>query len=179
MVPGEILYDEAQIRAAVDRLAAAIGASHVGQEICMVAVLEGALVFAADLLRRLPLRTRLATIRASSYRGAARHAGDLHAEPLPLDIRGRRVVLVDDILDTGRTLDRIRRRLLESEPATLEVCVLLDKPARRIIDVPVDWVGLTIDDRFVVGYGLDYDGRYRNLSCIVALEPARHSRRTV
>jgi len=161
--PGEILFSESTILGTVDRLAEAIGRAHAGHELCLVAVLEGALIFAADLLRRLRLRTRLATVRASSYRGPSRQASSLQEEWIEPDIRGRHVLLVDDILDTGRTLDRIRRRFLKLEPARLEICVLLDKPSR--------FTGLTVPDRFVVGYGLDYDGRYRNLPYIAALEP--------
>jgi len=169
--PGEILFSEATIRRTVDRLAEAIGRAHAGHELCLVAVLEGALIFAADLLRRLRLRTRLATVRASSYRGPSIEASSLREEWIEPDIRGRRVLLVDDILDTGRTLDRIRRRFLKLEPARLEICVLLDKPSRRVVEVPVEFIGLTVPDRFVVGYGLDHDGRYRNLPHIAALEP--------
>jgi hypoxanthine phosphoribosyltransferase len=169
--PGEILFSEATILETVDRLAGAIGRAHAGHEVCLVAVLEGAMIFAADLLRRLRLRTRLATIRASSYRGSSRRPSSLRQEWTEPDIRGRRVLLVDDILDTGRTLDRIRRRFLELEPARLEICVLLDKPSRRVVEVPVEFTGLTVPDRFVVGYGLDHDGRYRNLPHIAALDP--------
>jgi hypoxanthine phosphoribosyltransferase len=169
--PGEILFSQATILGTVDRLAEAIGRTHAGHELCLVAVLEGAMIFAADLLRRLRLRTRLATVRASSYRGTSREPSSLQQEWIEPDIRGRRVLLVDDILDSGRTLDRIRRRFLELEPSRLEICVLLDKPSRRIVEVPVEFTGLTVPDRFVVGYGLDYDGRYRNLPYIAALDP--------
>jgi hypoxanthine phosphoribosyltransferase len=169
--PGEILFSQATILGTVDRLAEAIGRTHAGHELCLVAVLEGAMIFAADLLRRLRLRTRLATVRASSYRGTSREPSSLQQEWIEPDIRGRRVLLVDDILDSGRTLDRIRRRFLELEPSRLEICVLLDKPSRRVVEVPVEFTGLTVPDRFVVGYGLDYDGRYRNLPYIAALDP--------
>ena len=87
------------------------------------------------------------------------------------DVGGRQVLLVDDIIDTGRTLDRIRSRLLALKPAGLEICVLLDKPSRRQIPMPVEWIGLQVPDRFVVGYGLDDDGRHRNLPCIAAALP--------
>ena len=172
----EELHGPAAIARAVDRLAAGITARHRSRELMVVAVLDGALVFAADLLRLLPMTTRLATLRASSYRTPDQRSGNLVMETLLPDVAGRHVLLVDDIIDTGRTLARIRSRLLAQEPASLEICVLLDKPSRRQISVPVEWIGLAVPDRFVVGYGLDDDGRHRNLPCIAAALPRASDR---
>jgi hypoxanthine phosphoribosyltransferase len=172
----EAIHEAPAIARAVDRLAAGITARHRDHELVVVAILDGALIFAADLLRRLPLTTRLATLKASSYRSGSQKPGVLHLDALEPDVAGRHVLLVDDIIDTGQTLNRIRTRLLDQAPASLESCVLLDKPSRREIDVPVEWIGLEIPDRFVVGYGLDHDGRHRSLSCIAAaVRPVNHS----
>lgn len=165
----EILVPAARIADAVDRLAADLSGRYGGREITLVAVLDGALIFAADLLRRLPVRTRLATMRASSYRDGATRPGPLRLSPDAPDLAGRHVVVVDDIVDSGRTLARIRREIQALEPASLRACVLLDKPDRREVPVTVEWVGMAIPDRFVVGYGLDHDGRYRSLPYIAAL----------
>jgi len=171
--PGfESIHGPEAIARAVDHLAAGITARHGQRELMLVAIMDGALVFAADLLRRLPMTTRLATIRASSYRSGRHAPGTLVVDDQLPKVRGRHVLLVDDIVDTGRTLDRIRSALLDQEPASLEICVLLDKPSRRQIQVPVEWIGLEIPDRFVVGYGLDDDGRHRSLPCIAAALPA-------
>jgi hypoxanthine phosphoribosyltransferase len=170
--PGfESIHGPEAIAGAVDRLAAAITARHGHRELMLVAIMDGALVFAADLLRRLPMTTRLATLRASSYRAGRHVPGTLMVEDQLPEVRGRHVLLVDDIVDTGRTLDHIRSALLALEPAGLEICVLLDKPSRRQVQVPVDWIGLEIPDRFVVGYGLDDNGRHRSLPCIAAALP--------
>jgi hypoxanthine phosphoribosyltransferase len=170
--PGfESIHGPAAIAGAVDRLAADITARHGHRELTVVAIMDGALVFAADLLRRLPMTTRLATLRASSYRSGQQSPGKLVLDDHLPEVRGRHVLLVDDIVDTGHTLDRIRAGLLALKPASLEICVLLDKPSRRQVQVPVDWVGLEIPDRFVVGYGLDDDGRHRSLRCIAAALP--------
>ncbi len=137
----------------------------------MVAVLDGALVFAADLLRHLAMPTRLATIKASSYRGDTRSPGALRVLPGLPEVAGRHVVLVDDIVDTGHTLARIQNLLHAGQPASLDTLVLLDKPSGRQVQVQVDAVGLQVPDRFVVGYGLDDNGLYRNLPCIAATTP--------
>jgi len=165
----EEVHSATAVAGAVRRLAGEIRARHGDRELLMVAVMDGALIFAADLLRLLPAGTGLATMRASSYRHGARLPGDLELAADPPDIGGRHLLLVDDIIDTGHTLDRIRRRLLAHGPASLDICVLLDKSRRRQVPVPLAWVGLPVPDRFVVGYGLDDHGRHRNLPCIAAV----------
>ncbi|MFQ5701630.1 MAG: hypoxanthine phosphoribosyltransferase [Acidobacteriota bacterium] len=171
-VPGRIVLDAGRIRAIVARLGDEIHARHAGQDLTVIAVLDGALMFTADLLRHLPLRTRLQTVRARSYRGDAREPGPLEIFVPDGDVTDRHVLLVDDILDTGRTLHSVVEHLMASRPASIETCVLLDKPVRREIHIQPDWVGARIADHFVVGYGLDHDGWYRNLPHIAVLEPA-------
>lgn len=167
---GEVLFENRKIEAAVDRLAREIEHQVGDRELILVAVLDGALIFAADLLRRLPGRTRLATVRASSYRGARTAPEDLEIHIPDVDLTGQHVLLVDDIVDTGRTLQQLQAALLTHRPASLQTCVLLDKPSRREVAVTVDWVGFTVPDRFVIGYGLDWDGWFRDLPYIAALD---------
>ena len=166
--PGAILYDADQIAAAVDRLASEIAPRYAGVELTAVVVLDGALIFAADLLRRLSVPTRVETVKVSSY--AADAQSEVRFLAGPPQLGGRHLLIMDDILDSGRTLATLRARLANERPASLRACVLLDKPSRRQIEVPIEWRGLEVPDCFVVGYGLDFDGRYRNLPCIARLE---------
>ena len=169
---GEVLFTAARISAAVGRMAEGIDADYRGQELVAVVILHGGVVFAGDLIRRLHrVNLRLETLLARSYVGTAARPGapvpvQAHG---PLDVAGRAVLLVDDILDTGRTLTAVRDDLLARGAASIAIAVLLDKPSRRQVDVRADYRGLVVPDVFVVGYGLDFDGRWRNLPDIVAL----------
>ena len=137
----------------------------------MLVVLRGGIIFAADLIRKLDLPLRLDTVGVSSYRGAATEPSELRVVASPtLDLRGRNVLLVDDILDSGLTLARLREDAFARGARSVAIAVLLDKPARRRADVHADFVGFTIPDVWVVGYGLDHDERYRNLPFLAALE---------
>jgi hypoxanthine phosphoribosyltransferase len=169
--PGsEVLFTGSQIAVAVERLADEVRAVYGDEELTVVAVLHGGLVFAADLLRRLDMPVRLGVVLASSYRGATTQPGELHVQFQPqLELRGRHVLLLDDILDTGRTLMRLRDELSMHGPRSLRLATLLDKPGRRVVPLQADFVGFTIPDLFVVGYGLDWNERWRNLPDIVAL----------
>lgn len=165
-----MLFSGEQIAEAVDRMAAEIQAAWAGQPITVVTILHGGLIFTADLIRRLELPLHLGVVFASSYRGGDTSPGQLTiAMDEALDIADRHVLLVDDILDTGRTLSRVRAELLTRGPASLRTATLLDKPARREVEITPDFRGFLIEDVFVVGYGLDYDGRWRNLPEILAL----------
>jgi hypoxanthine phosphoribosyltransferase len=170
---GEVLFTAARIGAAVGRMAERIDADYRGQDLVAVVILHGGVVFAADLIRRLQrVNLRLETLLARSYVGTASQTGGQPVPVLahgPLDVAGRAVLLVDDILDTGRTLAAVRADLLARGAASIAIAVLLDKPSRRQIDVRADYRGLVVPDVFVVGYGLDFDGRWRNLPDIVAL----------
>src|SRR4029077_16174447 len=134
-----------------------------GREMVVVSLLNGTVMFLADLIRNLSLPLRLDFIGISSY-GLGTESGDLViTKELRLDVRGRDVLLVDDILDTGKTLSRVVANVLELKPRRIKTCVLLEKAARRVENVRADYVGFSIPDLFVVGYGLDFAERFRNL----------------
>ena len=137
----------------------------------VVALLNGTVLFLADLIRHLNLPLRLDCIGVSSY-GLGTESGDLvFTKELRLDVRDRDVLLVDDILDTGRTLSRVLPKLKLLKPRRIKTCVLLDKPSRRVEKITADYIGFTIPDFFVVGYGLDFAERYRNLPFVGVLHP--------
>lgn len=178
VVPGQwraevksVLITEAQIRRRVGELARAITRDHVGADLLVVPVLTGTLVFMADLLRHLQLPLRLDCVGVSSYREGTDSRPMTFTKELRLEAHGRDVLLVDDILDTGNTLAELQARLLKLKPRHLRTCVLLDKPDRREREVPVDYVGFEIPNEFVVGYGLDYAERHRNLPFVGVLHP--------
>jgi hypoxanthine phosphoribosyltransferase len=166
-----VLISRARLARRVRTLARQIEKDFAGRDLVIVALLNGTVIFLADLLRAVSLPLRLDFIGVSSYRDATVPGGLVFTKELRLDVRGRDVLLVDDILDTGRTLSRVRARLLALQPRHLKICVLLDKPSRRLEDVPADYVGFTIPDEFVVGYGLDYAEKYRNLPFVGLLHP--------
>ena len=158
-----ILISQAQIARRIGRLAAQIERDFKGRELVVVAVLNGTVLFLADLIRHLSLPLRLDFIGVSSYGPGTSSEEMIFTKELRLDVRGRDVLLVDDILDTGRTLKRVRARLRELHPRRIKICVLLEKKARRVEKVRADYTGFSIPDLFVVGYGLDFAERYRNL----------------
>ena len=168
----ETLLDAETIRDRVAELGAEIDAHYRGREILLITLLDGAIIFTADLIRNLRRPVSLDCIRVSSYGDAAspqsapRILGNLRAE-----VEDRHVLLVDDILDTGNTLSRIHREIISRNPASLRSCVLLDKAERRQTPFHADWIGFSIPDHFVVGYGLDYAGRYRQLPHVSILKP--------
>jgi hypoxanthine phosphoribosyltransferase len=164
-----ILFTESEIRARVETLAEELRERFADRELTLVAILKGSIVFAADLIRRLPLRMRLGFVVARSY-GDGTSPGELTIT-LPADepFEGRVVLVVDEIVDTGRTLEGVVAALRDRGAAEVVTCVLLDKEARREVDVRPDHRGFAIADEFVVGYGLDYAGEYRNLPYIAVL----------
>jgi len=166
-----VLITKTEIARRVQGLAREIHSDFAGREMVVVSLLNGTVMFLADLIRHLSLPLRLDFIGVSSY-GAGTESGELViTKELRLDVRGRDVLLVDDILDTGRTIKRVHAKLRQLKPRRIKTCVLLDKPARRIEKVRSDYVGFTIPDLFVVGYGLDYAERYRNLPFVGVLKP--------
>ncbi|MEW6072522.1 MAG: hypoxanthine phosphoribosyltransferase [Planctomycetota bacterium] len=168
----EILFSEEAILRAIDRLALEITAAYRGGDLTVVSVLKGSCVFASDLIRRIPIPLELAFVAAASYRnGTAPGPLEVSYFPTDAEIAGRRLLLVDDILDTGRTLSAIRDALLARGAREVLCCVFLDKTARRRVDLRADFQGFVVPDRFVVGYGLDFAGRYRNLPFVAALKP--------
>jgi hypoxanthine phosphoribosyltransferase len=166
-----VLITEEQIARRVKSLAREVGRDFRGRETVVVSLLSGTVMFLADLIRHLNLPLRLDFIGVSSY-GLGTESGELvFTKELRLDVRGRDVLLVDDILDTGKTLGCVLPKLRALKPRRIKICVLLDKPSRRVEKVKADYVGFSIPDFFVVGYGLDYAERYRNLPFVGVLHP--------
>ncbi len=169
----EILVTEPQIRRRLATLAAEIDKSYAGQELTVIAIINGALLFAADLIRLINRPVRLDCVRVSSYRNSTTAVTEPQLRSsLTLDIENRHVLLIDDILDTGKTLAMVVDLISAMKPASVRTCVLLDKRGRREVPFNADFVGFEIPDRFAVGYGLDFAERYRNLPCIGVLKPA-------
>jgi len=167
-----ILFHEQTILSRLDELAREITEVYRGQELTVIAVLNGSLIFAADLLRRIPLPLKLDCLGVASYHGGTESSGVVTFKQITTpDIDGRHVLLIDDILDSGRTLHAIRARLRsEARPASVRICVLLRKRVARAQELEADFVGFDIGGEFVVGYGLDYQERYRNLPFVGVLK---------
>jgi hypoxanthine phosphoribosyltransferase len=167
----KILITDAQLARRIKILAREIERDFRGHEMVVVSLLNGTVLFLADLVRHLNLPLRLDFIGVSSY-GSGTESGELvFTKELRLDVRGRDVLLVDDILDTGKTLSRVLPKLKLLKPRRIKTCVLLDKPSRRVAKIRADYVGFEIPDLFVVGYGLDFAERYRNLPFVGVLHP--------
>ena len=167
-----ILFTETDIQAGLSRVAQEVAAHYRDAPCTVVSVLKGGCLFTADIIRRLPFPLRLSFAAVSSY-GDGTTSGRLSLDYFPAEqeIRGQRILLVDDILDTGRTLAFLRAALLQNGAREIKTCVLLDKPARRRVEYEADFRAFVIEDVFVVGYGLDFAGRYRNLPYIAVLRP--------
>ncbi|MEQ1747817.1 MAG: hypoxanthine phosphoribosyltransferase [Prosthecobacter sp.] len=167
-----VLLSAEEIRARVAEMAAQIESDYADKVITVVVLMDGALFFVSDLLRQIDLPIRLVTLGASSYHGGTESSGQVKIQwPTGASFAGENVLLLDDILDTGLTLSALRDRLLIEKPASLRTAVLLDKKRPRSHDCPLDYCGFEIADEFVVGYGMDYQGRFRNLPCIGILKP--------
>src|SRR6266404_5793828 len=158
-----VLITEEQIEQRLRSLSRAIERDFRGRELVVVSLLNGTVMFLADLIRHLSVPLRLDFIGVSSYRLGTQSGDLVFTKELRLDVKGRDVLLVDDILDTGKTIVRVLEKLRALKPRRIKVCVLLNKPARRVENVKADYVGFDIPDFFVVGYGLDFSERYRNL----------------
>lgn len=166
----EILVSEKAIRAKVVELGRRISADYRGEELLLIGLLRGAIVFLSDLMRTIDIPSRLDFIGISSY-GASTKSGAVRlVMDLETDIAGRHVLVVEDIVDTGKTLAYLVENLKARQPASLRVCALLDKPDRRLVPIDVDYVGFEIPDKFVVGYGLDFAEGYRNLPFVGVLK---------
>jgi hypoxanthine phosphoribosyltransferase len=177
---GEVLFSPEEISKRVRELASTIAGDYLSggrkdpysRPLLVVGLLKGALPFMADLTRAMDIDMEYDFMAVSSYQGRTSPGEVRILKDLDSPVGYRDLLIVEDIIDTGRTLDHIVRRLRAREPASLRVCALLDKPARREVDVPVDYVGFILkEDQFVVGYGLDYNELYRNLPYIAALKP--------
>ena len=169
----EVLVSEEQIQAKVAELGARLSADYAGRELTLVSVLKGSLPFMADLMRAISIPVTIDLMEVSSYGGAATESSGLVRilKDLSSSIDGRDVLIVEDIIDTGLTLNYLIRYLRGKNPATLRICTLLDKPARRLVEIPVEYIGFQIPDQFVIGYGLDFGEVYRNLRYVGVLKP--------
>src|SRR5882724_1311387 len=165
-----VLFDEPAIHRRLDELAAQISKDYRDRELTVIAVLTGSLMFMSDLLRRIPLPLKLDCLSVVSYHGKTQTRGDVIFKQLAVpDVAGQDVLILDDVLDTGDTLAAVRKKLETAYPRSIRVCVLLSKRKQRARDVDADYVGFEIEDEFVVGYGLDFMERYRNLPYVGVL----------
>jgi len=172
----EVMLTEAQIKRRVKGLAREIKAVYGDREFTIISLINGAVMFTSDLMREIDNPVRLDCIRVTSYGTKTKSLGApqiIHS--LTLDIANRDVLLIDDILDTGKTLKLVTKLVRDLKPASLRTCVLLDKKARREVEMEADFVGFEIPDKFVVGYGLDFAERYRNLPGIGVLKPEKQN----
>lgn len=165
-----VLIHERDIQKRVGTMAAEIARDYRGRDLVLVALLNGTIMFLADLIRHLQIPLRLDFVGVSSY-GSGTESGELvFTKELRLDVKGRDVLLVDDILDTGKTLKRVTSTVLNLNPRSVKVCVFLNKAARRVEKIRANYIGFEIPDEFVVGYGLDFAERYRNLPFVGVLK---------
>jgi len=167
----KILISRDQIAKAVARLACEIERDYQGKQPLLISVLKGSFVFMADLIRQLDLPLELDFVRLSSYGCARESSGKVRVvQGLQTRIKGRDVLAIEDIVDTGTTISFLLDYLKKKRPASLKLCALADKPSRRRVPVPIDYLGFTVPNKFVVGYGLDCDERFRNLPDICVME---------
>lgn len=168
----QVLFTPEEIEARVKEIGAQLTQEYQGKCPLLLCIMKGSLVFTADLMREIDLPCTLESITLSSYRAMATRPGEITMTgDFEVDVTGRDVIVIEDILDTGKTLSFLMNLLKDQSPASLKLVVLLDKPERREAPVEADVVGFTIPDAFVVGYGLDYNQKYRNLPCIGVLHP--------
>jgi hypoxanthine phosphoribosyltransferase len=167
-----VLVTKAQITKRISALGNQISRDYAGEEISVISIINGAIFFTADVLRKITQPVRLDCVRVSSYKGTTKSQGTPEIiGGIALDLENRHVLLMDDILDTGKTLSMVTQTIKRMKPASLRTCVLLEKEGRREVAFEADYVGFRIPDKFVVGYGLDFAERYRNLPCIGVLRP--------
>ena len=173
---GEVLIDEPTLQSRIVELGEEISNDYAGKDLLLVGVLKGAVFFMADLMRSLTVPCEVDFMAISSYGAETDSSGVVRIlKDLDIPLQGRDVLIVEDIIDSGLTLSYLMRNLRARDPASLEVCALLTKPGRREIEVPVKYVGFEIPNRFVIGYGLDYAERYRNLRYVGVLNEDSHA----
>jgi len=166
----QTLFSRDALLTQVERLANEISNDFAGEDVLMVGVLKGSFLFFADLVRAMSSPVLVDFVRVASYGSETRSSGLVEIrKDIEMSLKGRNVVIVEDIIDSGHTIETLYHRLLERDPKTLKVCTLIDKRGRREVEFEADYVGLSLDDGFIVGYGLDLDERYRNLAdiCLV------------
>ena len=168
---GKILFTEEQIRNRAAEIGAQISKDYEDEEVYLVGTLRGAVVWMADLMKSITNDTQIDFVTASSYGSGTTTSGVVKIKKdLDGDIYGKNVIIIEDIIDTGTTLKHLKKHLADRNPKSIKICTLLDKPSRRLVDIKADYVGFEIENLFVIGYGLDYDQKYRNLPYISYLE---------
>ncbi|NLL71546.1 MAG: hypoxanthine phosphoribosyltransferase [Epulopiscium sp.] len=174
MVEHKVLISEGQIKERIQELGDQISKDYAGKEICMICVLKGGVMFMVDLSKKITVPVTMDFMAVSSYGEEFVSSGIVKIiKDLDEPIQGKHVLIVEDIIDSGRTLHYLINLLKERNPASIKICTLLDKPEQRLVDVEVEYVGFVIPDQFVLGYGLDYCQKYRNLPYIGVIEPDR------
>ena len=162
---------EEQIEQRVRELGAEISKVYGDEPVCLICILKGSVFFTCELAKRITVPVTMDFMQCSSYGGDTKSSGIVRiVKDLDESIEGKEVIIIEDIIDSGRTLSHLKKLLSQRNPASLKICTLLDKPERRVVDVDVEYVGFQIEDKFVVGYGLDYDQQYRNLPYIGVVE---------
>ena len=168
----EVLFSEEQISQIVARIGQEISRDYAGKNLLLVSVLKGSVVFMADLMRAITIPARIDFMATSSYGSGVKSSGVVRIlKDLDLELKGYDILIVEDILDSGKTLQYLTRLLQSRGPASIRICTLFDKPERRSVDITADYFGAVVPDAFIVGYGLDYDEKYRNLPYVGILKP--------
>jgi hypoxanthine phosphoribosyltransferase len=169
---GEILYSEEQIQQVVNRIGKQISEDYADKDLIMISVLKGSLMFMADLMRAITIPCSIDFLSVSSYGSGTTTTGEVRIlKDLDISLEGKDVLIVEDILDSGMTLSFLLKSLKARHPRSIRLCTLLDKPERRQVDIKADYIGIQVPDKFIVGYGLDYAEKYRNLPYIGVLKP--------
>ena len=172
----EVLFPEETLKRRVAEMGARISEDYAGKNPLLIGVLKGCYIFLADISRCISISCEIRFVSVSSYGSASVTSGKVRIDKnLDFEIKGRDVIIIEDILDSGVTLNALRDFINEREPASLKICTLLDKPSRREVPMSADYLGFECPDEFVVGYGLDYAERYRNLPYIASLKPEVYS----
>lgn len=168
---GKILFTQEQIWRRAEELGQRISEDYAGEKVVLIGTLKGAIPFMADLMKNISMDIEIDFVAASSYGSGTESSGEVILKhDITLDLEGKHVILVEDIIDTGNTIKALKAYLQKRGPKSVSICTLLDKPARRVVDVKGDYIGFVVEDLFIVGYGLDYDQKYRNLPYISYLE---------
>ena len=167
----DVMLDEAKVDKRIRELGEQISRDYQGKTVYLICILKGSVCFTCELAKRITVPVIMDFMQCSSYGAATKSSGVVKlSKDLDLAITDQDVIIIEDIIDSGRTLSHLKNLLAQRKPASLKICTLLDKPERRVVDVDVDYVGFQIEDKFVVGYGLDYDQQYRNLPYVGVVE---------
>ena len=167
----EVMLPEEKVDARIHEIGEQISREYAGKSVHLICILKGSVYFTCELAKRITVPVTMDFMQCSSYGGDTKSSGIVRiVKDLDENIEGKEVIIIEDIIDSGRTLSHLKKLLGQRNPASLKICTLLDKPERRVVDVDVEYVGFQIEDKFVVGYGLDYDQQYRNLPYIGVVE---------